>query len=135
MDVIIVDCEKYIELMNDNNLKFRSFNDYVYFTLRDIFFNCDDDRNCYIVNDFNKILTNNTSYEDENFNYTNVLYNDITFIKNLYEYLQKFSLKRDKSNVLNNVKIDDKEYMKVDEWWAQMDNLLDRIKSQFEIME
>jgi hypothetical protein len=60
---------------------------------------------------------------------------DITFIKNLYEYLQKFSLKRDKSNVLNNLKIDDKEYMKVDEWWAQMDDLLDRIKSQIEIME
>lgn len=73
---VIIDGIKYIETMNKNDLKKRSLEDNIYFTLRDIFWNCNDTADCDLANHFNGILTNNVSYDETNdiVNYTNVIF-------------------------------------------------------------
>jgi len=51
----IINGIKYIELLNDNNLKNKSFEDCVYFTLRDIFWNVDA-RDCMMANNLERCV-------------------------------------------------------------------------------
>ena len=83
---------KYIYLMNENNLKKNSLNDNIYFTLRDIFANCNTSY-CLMANDFNSDLTNNIYFEDRkmNFKYSNSLY-EIDYVYRLSKWLDSFNI-------------------------------------------
>jgi hypothetical protein len=147
----LINGERYIYLMNDNSFKSMSLEDNVYFTLRDIFLNgCPDD--CLTANYFNGILTNDISFgkRDENFKYSNVL-NDCNcdFAEKLYTKLRmlcgyKFEYYYPKSKypMYNKYsmfdfeeeddEIDMSEYMKFDDWWEQLLELMKKLEEQVE---
>jgi hypothetical protein len=80
---------RYIELHNPHEMKQKSLEDNVYFTLRDIFLNALEDDYAVEANYFNKLLTNNIPFEnrDDNFEYTSKL-NDKDFLEQLIKFLQ-----------------------------------------------
>jgi hypothetical protein len=119
--------EKYLYLHNDNDFKKLSLEDNVYFTLRDLFLNADSN-DCFIVNNFNSLLTNNISYEerDEFFIYTDKLI-DKEYVTKLYNYLLKFKKSHFDTEIANE---DDNinDYIKFDIWWDQFENLRNLLK-------
>ena len=132
----IINGNKYICLMNDNEYKMKSLEDNVYFTLRDIFGNCDYDL-VIAVNEFNKKLTNNTYFEDrdDTFKYTNVLY-EKDYVEKLLKWIMSFK----KSYFMfdefeQDEYIQMKEYMNFDDWWNQFINLRKLIDEQYEKLE
>ena len=128
----IIDNVEYIELLYNNDLKSKSLEDNVYYTLRDIFWNCDEDYDLIMSNNFNKILKNNDSFE--NFEYTDVLYDYCCeFTQELYDYLKNFT--KDKiyfieDSVEKNKK--DFHYIKFDDWWDQLQQLIKKLEQQLE---
>jgi hypothetical protein len=79
---VTIDNIKYISIMDDDNeLKFTSFNNRVYYTLRDIFWNCEDTRTMDLANELTKKLIDDIGY-------TNVL-EDVTYLKELYNLLSR----------------------------------------------
>jgi hypothetical protein len=147
----LIDGIRYVGLMNDNSFKSKSLEDNVYFTVRDIFWNgCPDD--CFTANHFNDLLTNGISFKerDERFEYTNVLYDyNLDYTKKLYNWLSRLTgYKRtsspngwkDSMFEFQEVEEDDpevneidmKEYMKYDDWWVQLQELIKKLEEQLE---
>lgn len=130
----LIDGIRYIGLMNDNELKSKSLEDNVYFTLRDIFWNADCD-DCISANYFNDLLTNNISFEErnENFRYTNILYDyHSDYTKKLYRWICTITTYKDTIFDFYDQETDPKQkYIKYDEWWEQ---LLDLRKKLEEIL-
>jgi hypothetical protein len=130
---------KYLQLANENNLKKKSLEDNVYFTLRDIFVNVSGIDYCMEANSFNNILTNGISYEERtiDFTYTNVL-NDKIYIDQLSEwlsYIQKSDFEFEAIN--DDVDTEEKEWyfdtinlFKFDDWWTQFEELRILIKQR-----
>jgi hypothetical protein len=79
----------YIKLMNKHEMKFQSFEDNVYFTLRDIFLNATEFTDIGSANSFNHLLTNGIYFGDRDlsFQYTNVLSNK-KFVEKLIKWLK-----------------------------------------------
>lgn len=79
---------KYVFLCNSHPLKYRSLEDNVYFTLRDIFMNAASADDAIECNQFNIQLTNEICYEDrtDTFTYTDVL-QDKAFVEGLVKWL------------------------------------------------
>ncbi len=131
---VIINGIKYVETMNKNDLKKRSLEDNIYFTLRDIFWNCDDPRDCDLANHFNRILTNNVSYDEVNdiVNYTDVVRDSNSkFVNELYNYLNNFKKTRmyfSEDNISENLD----QLIKLDDWWEQFEHLvveLEKVKT------
>ena len=79
---------KYVFLCNSYPLKYRSLEDHVYFTLRDIFMNAASADDAIECNQFNIQLTNEICYEDrtDTFTYTDIL-QDKAFVEGLVKWL------------------------------------------------
>jgi hypothetical protein len=73
---------KYIALINNNNLKLKSLNDCVYYTLRDIFWNT----NGYYHDMANDLISKLIKTTDENNRYTNML-DELHTIRKIYRFL------------------------------------------------
>lgn len=141
----LIDGIRYVGLMNDNSLKSKSLEDNVYFTLRDIFRN-GEINDLFTANHFNELLTNGISFEerDERFEYTNLLYDyNSDFTKKLYEWLSsltgyKVTSKPNvwKDSMFEFLEVDDEtdmsKYMKYDDWWDQLQELMKKIEEQLE---
>jgi hypothetical protein len=146
----LIDGIQYVKLTHDNSLKNKSLEDNVYFTLRDIWLNAECIDYCYETNQFNSILTDNICYEDrkEDFKYSNILYNhNSNYLTELYEWLGyidgRFDRKKHKTidyiRSLFTFEIPDEDedinmnkYMRADEWWVQMVNLIDQLEKLLE---
>jgi hypothetical protein len=135
----LIDGVRYIYLNDANELKNKSLEDNIYYTLRDIFWNSRPDY-CFEANNFNSILTNNIFLEnrENNFEYPNILYDyNSNFTQNLYDWLYKIN--KDIDNVFyfidpnENKEFDINEYMKFDDWWAQFKDLIQKIEQQLEM--
>ncbi len=61
---LLIDGVKYIILCNDNAFKQKSFEDNIYFTLRDIFLNADSCETALRVNSIISPLTQDVYFED-----------------------------------------------------------------------
>ncbi len=138
---------RYISLMNNNSFKSKSLEDNVYFTLRDIFWNGEID-DLMSANHYNSLLTNNVSFEerDENFEYTNILYDyNSDYTKKLYDWLSrltgyKLTSKPNgwKDSMISFRKVQEDEvidmtrYMKYDDWWDQLQELMKKLEEQLE---
>jgi hypothetical protein len=142
---------QYICLMNDNSFKSKSLEDNVYFTLRDIFWNGEID-DVMSANHYNGLLTNGVSFEerDAHFEYTNVLYDyNSDYTKQLYDWLAsltgyKLTSKpngwKDSMISFREVEEDDSDvneidmtrYMKYDDWWDQLQELMKKLEEQLE---
>jgi hypothetical protein len=126
---------RYIGLMNDNSFKSKSLEDNVYFTLRDIFWNgCAND--CYAANYYNGLLTNDVSFEERTakFKYTNVLYDyNLDYTKKLYYWLSRLTKYMfDFEKTYEDEEINMSEYMKYDDWWDQLQELIKKLEEQLE---
>jgi hypothetical protein len=87
---------KYVFLCNSYPLKYRSLEDNVYFTLRDIFMNAASADDAIECNQFNIQLTNEIGYEDrtDTFTYTDILH-DKDFVEGLVKWLNYTRPNRD----------------------------------------
>ena len=125
---------KYMYINDDNDFKKKSFEDNVYFTLRDIFRNADSPDTCYQANDFNISLTGRIYFEErtDKFKYTNVLYE-----KDYVERLQRW-LKRFNHYYFEFIELEEgdgveyESYMEFDDWWNQFEELRNLIDEQYE---
>jgi hypothetical protein len=132
----LIDGVRYIGLMNDNLFKSKSLEDNVYFTLRDIFWN-GDTQDCMTANYFNGLLTNNICFEerDERFQYANILYDyNWDYTKKLYNWLCLFKKNSmfDFDEPMEDDEIDMAKYMKYDDWWDQLQELMKKLEEQLE---
>jgi hypothetical protein len=111
---ITIDNIKYISIMDDdNNLKFTSFNNRVYYTLRDIFWNCEDTRIMDLANELTKKLIDDIGYTNvlEDYTYLNELYNFLSRLKDSYFYF------------VNTTKQNNEVYIEFDIWYIQLQEL------------
>ena len=77
---------------DDNDFKKKSLEDNVYFTLRDIFWNCNSADTCDQSNSYNNRLTGGICFEErtDKFKYTNVLY-EKDYVERLQRWLNNFN--------------------------------------------
>jgi hypothetical protein len=118
---------KFIKTMDNNDLKKKSLEDTVYFTLRDILFNVEEPALILEATIFMDTLTKGICLENrkENFRYSKILENK-TFVFELYVWL--FSLL--KSNFIfetnyHAVALDG--FMLFDKWIDQLNELIEEI--------
>lgn len=133
----IIDGIKYLQLCNENNLKFISLENNIYFTLRDIFVNISGIDYCMEANAFNNKLTDNICYEDRtlNFTYTNIL-DDDNYIDQLNSWLISISpYDFEYEQICNDPSDEEKEWyfnkdklIKFNDWWLQFEELKKLIK-------
>ena len=144
----LIDGVRYIGLMNDNSFKSKSLEDNVYFTLRDIFWNGKVD-DVFSANHYNGLLTNGITFEkrDKYFEYANILYDyDSDYTQKLYDWLIRLTGNKRTSTNVNGWKdsmfeflevdeddeIDMAKYMKYDDWWIQLQELIKKLEKQLE---
>jgi hypothetical protein len=144
----LIEGVRYVGLMNDNSFKSKSLEDNVYFTLRDIFWNGEID-DLLSANYFNGLLTNNISFgeRDAKFEYTNLLYDyNSDYTKTLYDWLSRLTgykltstnVNGWKDSMISFRKVEDNEvidmtrYMKYDDWWDQLQELMKKLEEQLE---
>lgn len=127
---LLYDEVEYVGLSEEHSLKFRSLEDDVYFTLRDLFLNLLDVDDVINTIHFSKELTDNIPYEErtETFRYTCVL-SDKYYTKKLYEWLSTldktcFEFKPPRDDDV----IDLKEFIPFTEWWNHFEYLRNLIK-------
>ena len=125
---------KHMYNNDDNDFKKKSLEDNVYFTLRDIFWNCDSADTIMEANYFNGRLTNNICFEDrtERFQYSNELHQK-DYVGRLQRWLKYITIYYfEFEEPEEDEKIDMKEYMKFEDWWIQFINLRQLIDEQYE---
>ena len=127
---------KYMYLVNDNNLKKKSLQDNVYFTLRDIFANAESIDTFMEANRFNSCLANNICLEDrtEGFEYSNALHEPY-FVERLKSWLQYFDIhffEFEEPDPEEANELDMNKYMKFEDWWVQFLELRELIDVQYE---
>lgn len=137
MPGIIINNIKYIRLFNNNEFKKKSLYDNVYFTLRDIFANCESLDTAMEANSYNSKLTNNISFEErnENFNYSNIL-NDKNYVESLIDWLRStlkneydFQFEEPEDDDFTSIEeIDEKKFIKFDDWFNQFNELGNLLK-------
>jgi hypothetical protein len=142
----LIDGVKYLKIHDDNSLKFGSLEDNIYFTLRDIFLNTNNCDLCMDANTFNEKLTNNIFYEDRNkdYHYADVV-NDKVFLSQLMSFLNKIQLKEfefetppdyiDDESKSFYYDIDFTQYIKLDEWMIQLNDLKSDIYSRINSLD
>ena len=135
MSVRIINGIKYIYLHNDNEFKKKSFEDNVYFTLRDIFNNADSFDTIMKANYLNDLLTGNISFEerDNTFQYLNIY--DKEYLSKLIIFLKPFTEYWFEFIEPENEEIQMKKYMKFDDWWIQFQELRKIIEYQKIVMK
>jgi hypothetical protein len=100
-----------------------SFEDNVYFTLRDIFLNINVGNFILSANSFKDKLSGHITFEERtpDFQYAPLLNNKI-FVKQLYIFLSR--LKKHYFEIEEEPYIYTiKNYIKFDDWWSQFENL------------
>jgi hypothetical protein len=126
----IIDNIEYIEVLFNNKLKSKSLEDNIYYTLRDIFWNCDEEYDIIMTKKFNKILISNNYFDTSE--YTDVLYDYCSeFTQELYDYLKNFT--KDRIYFIED-KYEEKEneYMLLHDWWGQLQQLIKKLEEQLE---
>jgi len=137
----IINGIKYLQNCNDNNLKYLSLEDNVYFTLRELFYNMAELDYIMEANVFNNEISGSICYEDRksDFKYTYVL-NDKLFVERLNKWLNHIK-KTDFEFEEPYDKADDEEkywyydmklLIKFDDWWSQFEELKILIKNRLD---
>ncbi len=147
----LIDGVRYVSLANDNSFKSKSLEDNVYFTLRDIFRN-GEVNDIFSANHYNGLLTNGVLFEErgEHFEYTNVLYDyNSDYTKKLFNWLSSlngykvtskpngwkdsmFEFEEVEEDYPEVNEIDMARYMKYDDWWDQLQELIKKLEEQLE---
>ena len=137
----IINCIKYLQHCNDNNIKSLSLEDNVYFTLRELFYNMYELDYIMEANVFNNEISGSICYEDRksDFKYKDAL-NDKLFVDRLNKWLNQIK-KTDFEFEEPYDKADDEEkywyydiklLIKFDDWWSQFEELKVLIKNRLD---
>lgn len=127
---------KYITLYNINDLKKLSLYDNLYFTLKDIFLNSDDNYEYMITNSLSLELTGGLYIEDitDNFNYIKMLDNK-EFVQKILTFLMKYKnehffhfTEEYENNDPTFVDEFNNKYMKFVDWQIQFNELINEIE-------
>ena len=138
MSGIMMNGIKYMYINDNNDFNKNSLEDKLYFILRGIFWNAISIETLREANDLNLSLTGRIHFENrtDNFKYTNILY-EIDYIKRLQRWLKQinhyyFEFEEAEVNVaINNIAINIDNYMKLDDWWVQFEELRNLIDEQY----
>jgi hypothetical protein len=132
---------KYMCIHDVDEYKKKSLNDQFYFTLRDIFWNTDSFDVMMIINNFNSMLTDGTSFDSRTntFQYTNILYQK-TELKKILRFINRieqtgwfqFIELKDKDEYEDEEESINEEYILFDDWWKQFEELRNLLKEQYE---
>lgn len=124
---IIVNGKKYIESSSSVEIKKKSLEDNVYYTLEEIFLN-GEEADCVVAKKFIDELKDVSGYYYSD--YTDVLYDyNSNYTTNLFNYLDKFT--KNQIYFVNGEKLDgEKKYIGFDDWWARLENLINELKNQ-----
>jgi hypothetical protein len=106
-------------MYHDNDLKKRSLEDNVYFTLIDIFNNSVSSGLILRVNDFNRFL-----FDEKKNKYTRILYDKeyLIVLINMLKYINESSFY---------FIVDDGYYMRFDDWWIQFEELKNMLERRY----
>lgn len=129
---------RYVRLTHDNALKSLSFEDNLYHTLLDMWWNIEIN-DAFRLSHYISQLTGGIEFEkrSETFTYNDIL-NDKDYIKNLHFYLCSLCLyknKLDKDGLFDfweieeDEEIDMNKYMKYDDWWEQFADLFYKLEN------
>lgn len=131
----IVDGVKYMVVSSSSNLKARSFEDNIYFTLMEIFMNADAYNTCVMANNYNEQLSGGIPFKDRtsNFEYTDVLH-DKKYVRELYFWLNSitkafFEFKEEEIEEMQFCS-ETKSYTRFDEWWRDFESLKIMLKTR-----
>lgn len=125
---------KHMYMNDDNNLKKKSLEDNVYFTLRDIFWNSNSVDVSMIANEYSSKLTRIIIYEEriDSFQYTNILYRKKE-IEKLLKWLHRITpVWFEILELEDGEKIIKKDYMAFDDWWKQFEELRELLREHYE---
>lgn len=148
---------KYLKLCNPNEFKSKSLEDNVYFTLRDLFLNYGNINDVIRANNFNIKLSGNIGFEERNvdFKYTDDLM-DFNYLMNLINFLKSVDLSEfefetpeqywteDKIQINTNeykeelewyYNVDMNDYIKLDEWINQLNELIKELEIRKTLLE
>jgi hypothetical protein len=149
----IINGQKYICLHNKNEFKKLSFEDNMYFTLRDIFLNTNTNKWTDKMNALNKRLIEGIFYEDRQNNFAYAIVLDDTFneslimsntnpntnpntcLNNLACFFDQFNESSFDFEQINDNKIETKtdtymhNYILFEDWWKQFTELKNEIKN------
>lgn len=125
MSAIQVNGVKYISLLDNNDLKLTSLNNWVYYTLRDVFWNADE-YYCIKANDLNSLLVYK---KKDTIEYTNIL-DDVKFVRKLYEFLK--SLNETAFHFVKKTFKPNQNYIEYQIWWKQLQELKKQIGTKLE---
>ena len=117
MAAFIMNGVKYMSLLDDNELKLKSLNDWVYYTLRDIFWNVYEERHIMKASELNETLIINGKYTDA--------LNEPPFLNKLYAFLMSIDdayFKFSDSHFNGG-----ESYMEYSLWWKQYKDLCKKI--------
>ena len=128
----------YVYLTHDNELKSISFEDNLYHTLLDMWWNIEINE-AFRLSHYISQLTGGIPFEkrSETFTYNNIL-DDNDYIKRLFEYLTNLCLYKNKLykdglfdfwEIEEDEEIDMNKYMKYHEWWAKFEDLFYKLEN------
>lgn len=127
---------KYMYICNDNYLKQHSLEDNLYFTLRDIFWNCEDSVVCMIAKSYIMMLNGEIDYESrtDTFQYAKVL-NKKYECYAIINWLSKIKLSWFEFENVEDIKNDENDkFILFDIWWKQFEKLKEMLREHYEII-
>lgn len=127
----IINGIKHICAFNEDDLKKKSLEDNLYFTLRDIFWNCDSPDVCVKSCEYNSELSGSITYEErtDSFKYTNMLEQQTELLK-ILSWLERFT-----PAYFEFIELEDEnkeEYIVFDDWWKHFKELIQLLREKYE---
>lgn len=119
--VLLHKTTKYLILLDDNHLKFKSLNDFVCYTLRDIFWNCDE-YHCAKANELTLVLIKNKLHNNC-IEYTNALEDDFEYIRKLYGFINSIN-DNAFTFIYRDERLEEEKYIEYNIWNDQLKLLL-----------
>jgi hypothetical protein len=120
----IVNGVKYIELLFEDNLKNKSLNDWVYYSLQDAHWNAEDEKYSLIVVDLIKQLIKEC--KNDNNVYTNVI-DDANYVKKVYGFLN--SLDENAFYFIEEPLDNEVNYIEYNVWFNNLQKLLQHLEN------
>lgn len=120
----IVNGVNYIELLFEDNLKNKSLNDWVYYSLQDTHWNAEDEKYSLIVVDLIKQLIKER--KNDNNVYTNVI-DDTNYVKKVYGFLNSLD---EKAFYFIEEPLDNEvNYIEYNVWFNNLQKLLQHLEN------
>lgn len=124
---MVWDKSKYILQANTYDFKFKSLEDNVYFTLRDIFLNISTEFKMYEANDLNSQISKGVAFEDrtEDFSYVKLESNGdlVSGILKFFNSIKESEFEYEINKSEADKKTDDPDYIDFNVWWKHFTEL------------